>query len=214
MNINMFFNKSKKKSFYLITDVESTGCDLNNDLIFDLAFLLTDGEEVLDVFQNYIFISAKEVAIAQREIGSFVHIDAEKIASAKSGKIIFQQALDFIIKIKDKYEITTLSLVAHNIAFDYFMILNNMNKICYKMGDTFKEHFATRKIDSVVLCRKLYPSLARFSLNYVVKHLCEEEGQKLLNDRNLNKHSALLDCQILFVLLKKIKSDYPFIMLT
>lgn len=211
MNLNMFFNKSTKKTYYLIADVESTGCDLNHDLIFDLAFLLTDGTEVIEVFQKYINIDAKEVARAQQEIGSFVHIDAQKIKEALPGKIIFQEALDFIAEIYKKYTISTLLLVAHNIAFDYFMILNNMNKLCYKMGDAFKAYFANHKVDSVVLCRKLYPGLARFSLNYVVKHLCGEAGQKLLNDRNLNKHSALLDCHILFVLLKKIRSDYPFI---
>lgn len=202
----------KKNVKYIIVDVESTGCDNLLDKIFDIAFLLSDGENIIGEYQSYVKVEEYLVDKAVREIGSIIKIEKKLILGARDSLVVFEEVIQFLKKIHNEYPGAVL--VAHNVRFDYGMILSNLNNVDTKMRDIFRFMFENKKLDSILVCRKLYPGLPKYSLSSLIRTMKVEEGIELLEDREKNKHSALLDCKILFYLLKKIIKDFPFVNLT
>lgn len=196
------------QKIYLLVDVESTGVNFLKDRVFDLAVVVSDGVKTLDKYQRYIAIDVKLLKEAKETIGHIISIDIELI-HREGGKL--EEVCDDFMKFISKYEKNNnkLFFVAHNVDFDYNMILQTLMKS--KNNDhvtKFEKLFSNSKIDTIDLSRTYLPGLKSYSLQRLVDNfnLCVGLSEK----RKHNKHSALLDCEILSSLFHHLKSRSPF----
>ena len=130
-----------------------------------------------------------------------------------------------------KKENIQIFFVGHNVYFDYNMILQTLIKAREEYNDNknllnkndndvnynnqlnsypedFENMFKDYKIDTIELAKYYLPGLSHYSLQKIVDkfNLCPHLSEK----RKSNKHSALLDCEILAALFHYLKSMSPF----
>ena len=195
------------QKLYLLVDVESTGVNFLKDRVFDLAMIISDGINIIEKYQRYIKVDINLLKEAKINIGHVVAIDINLIQS--EGKNI-QYVCEEFMKIIAKYEQNNkLFFVAHNVDFDYNMILQTLIKTKnYENINKFESLFYKCKIDTIDLSRTYIPGLKSYSLQRLVDkfNLCIHLSEK----RKYNKHSALLDCEILCSLFHHLKSMSPF----
>ena len=194
-----------KKVLYAIVDVESTGCDVMNDDIFDISIIFTDFNTYRDIFSSMIKIDEFKINEAIKTIGSIIHIDKQKILCAPCVVEVMSKMLSKLILFSNKYH---LQMIAHGIKFDYSIIKNTLDRYDIKDNHLFSELFYDNKIDTISLCRQMYPQVKSHSLDSMASFLGLD---KLLNQRQQEKHSSMLDCIILEEVLMKIIKQFPFI---
>ena len=203
----MKHNKQYRK-IYIITDIETTGLDYICDEVFDIAFIITDGHKIIDTYESLMYVNEHLLDKAIANIGHIINIDKELILQSRHPKDVYKECMHFLQKyIDNAYE---YKLVAHNINVDYTMTLRSMERICIKLSEQYKNLFQDNLIDTIKVLKKLYPSLKKYALSSVVESLNIKDDNQLLDMRKENKHSAMLDCRILFLLLRHILKHMLF----
>ena len=198
----------KYKKLYIITDVETTGLDYIYDEVFEIAFLITDGVKIIDTYSSYIRVDETLLSKAITNIGHIIRIDKDAILNARTGKDVYNDCIQMLNKCTQQAQ--EYKLVAHNISVDYTMTLRSITRSCSVLAEQYKQLFQHKLLDTIPVLKKLYPSLKKYSLSYVVENLHIQDKESLLESRKHEKHSAMLDCQILFLLLKHILKQMIF----
>ena len=199
---------TKLSKLYILVDVESTGVNFINDLVFDVSYLVSNGMKIIDRYQSFIKIDRKSLVKAKESIGHIIAIDVEYIMSnGKDHEQVCEESIQFFEKISN--QCTHMYFVAHNVDFDYNMILQMLSQAKNKkFVMQFEKWFSSKRIDTIDLARSQLPGLKSYSLQRIVDHLGISIQRSEL--RKHQKHSAELDCEILGDLFHYLKSCAPF----
>lgn len=141
---------------YVVFDIETTGFSNKNDKIIEIGAVKIKEGKIVDKYSTFVNPERiiPEKIIELTGIHDYMVKDAPKIEE------VLPKFIDFI---EDSI------LVAHNANFDVSFIKKN----CKDLGI----HFNNPILDTIPLCKFLYPELKRYKLNVVAKHL----GIPLLN---------------------------------
>ncbi|WP_430817735.1 exonuclease domain-containing protein [Carboxylicivirga sp. RSCT41] len=162
---------------YVIVDIETTGGNMKNGKITEIAIYRHDGSRVVDEFVSLV----NPESYIPPFITSLTGITNEMVESAPP---FYQIAKDVVDICKDAV------FVAHNAAFDYNFIKEEFRNLGY--------NFDMPTICTVKLSRKLLPGHASYSLGKI----CPELG--IGNDaRHRAAGDALATVQLFEILLKK-----------
>lgn len=139
----------KETRKFAILDLETTGGNVKNHRITEVAIRIHDGNNVVDSFETLVN--------PQRMIPPFVSrltgIDNDLVKDAP----VFADVLDQIDAITQDCVV-----VAHNVNFDYGFLRRE-----FLMHD---RKFLRKKLCTVRLARKLMPGLPSYSLGKLAKH--------------------------------------------
>lgn len=135
---------------FVVFDIETTGFSNLNERIIEIGAVKIKNGEIVGEFSSFVnpgkFISEK--------ITELTSITNEMVSDAPKIDAVIFKFYDFC---KDSI------LVAHNIDFDMSFIRRN--------GEKFNLKFDNPLLDTIDLCKLLYPELKRYKLNVVAKHL-------------------------------------------
>ncbi|MBK3516354.1 exonuclease domain-containing protein [Carboxylicivirga marina] len=135
---------------YVIVDIETTGGNMKNGKITEVAIYRHDGEKVVDEFVSLV----NPESYIPPFITSLTGITNEMVASAP---LFYQIAKDIVEICKDAV------FVAHNAAFDYNFIKEEFRNLGF--------NFEMPTICTVKLSRKLLPGHASYSLGKICPDL-------------------------------------------
>lgn len=141
---------------YVVFDIETTGLSYKNDKIIEIGAVKIKEGKVIDKYST--FVNPKKVI--PDKIVELTGIYDYMVKDAPTIEEVLPKFIDFI---EDSI------LVAHNANFDVSFIKKN----CKDLGI----HFHSATLDTIPLCKFVYPELKRYKLNVVAKHL----GIPLLN---------------------------------
>ena len=166
---------------YVVFDLETTGFSSKNDKIIEIGAVKIKNGEIIGNFSE--FVNPKRPI--PYKIIELTGINDDMVRNAETIEEILPKFLEFI---------GDSVVVAHNASFDCSFISKN----CNDLGLTFEPTI----VDTVPLCRFLYPELKSVKLNIVAKHL----GVKLESH-----HRAVDDAKatgdILLECIKKAKEE-------
>ena len=166
---------------YVVFDLETTGFSPKNDSIIEIGAVKIKNGAIVDNFSE--FVNPKRTI--PYKITELTGITDDMVRDAQTIEDVLPRFLDFIGESV---------VVAHNASFDCSFISKN----CNDMG----LDFSPTVVDTVQVCRFLYPELKSVKLNIVAKHL----GVKLeSHHRAVDDAKATAD--ILIECIKKIKED-------
>jgi len=141
---------------FVVFDIETTGFSSQNDRIIEIGAVKVKNGEIIDEFS--VFVNPqKDIPL---EITELTGIDNYMVKDAKTIDIVIKEFYDFV---------DGSILVAHNAAFDTSFIKKN-----YLDNDL---EFNYPIMDTIPLCKYLYPALNKYKLNVICKYL----GITLLN---------------------------------
>ncbi|MEY7999616.1 PolC-type DNA polymerase III [Clostridium sp. Mt-5] len=135
---------------YVVFDIETTGFSSINDSIIEIGAVKIKDEKVVDKFSEFV---NPERAIPDR-IVELTGIVDEMVENCGNIKEILPKFMKFI---------GDSVVVAHNASFDVGFIKKNCNDLNLK--------FDNPTMDTIPLCKFLFPELKKFKLNVVAKHL-------------------------------------------
>lgn len=135
---------------YVIFDIETTGLSSINDKIIEIGAVKIEDGTVVDKFSEFVNPQI-EIPLNIVELTS---ITDDMVENAPTIDKVLPKFMKFI---------GDSVVVAHNASFDTSFIKNN----CINQGLEFKNPI----MDTVSLCRFLFPELKRFKLDTVAKHL-------------------------------------------
>lgn len=166
---------------YVIFDLETTGFSSKNDKIIEIGAVKIKDRVVVDNFSEFV---NPERPIPYK-ITELTGINDEMVRDAKGIEDVLPRFIDFI---------GDSVIVAHNAPFDTGFIRKN----CKDIGVEFKNTV----VDTVPLCRFLYPELKSVKLNLVAKYLgiSLESHHRAVDDAKATA-DILLEC------FKKIKEE-------
>lgn len=166
---------------YVVFDLETTGFSPKNDAIIEIGAVKIKNGVIIDNFSE--FVNPRR-AIPYK-ITELTGITEDMVRDAKSIHDVLPRFLEFI---------GDAVVVAHNASFDCSFIAKNSNDLGLEFSPTV--------VDTVQVCRFLYPELKSVKLNIVAKYL----GIKLeSHHRAVDDAKATAD--ILLECIKKIKED-------
>ncbi|CUN70090.1 PolC-type DNA polymerase III [Clostridium disporicum] len=166
---------------YVVFDLETTGFSPKNDSIIEIGAVKIKSGVIIDNFSE--FVNPRR-AIPYK-ITELTGITEDMVRDAQSIHDVLPRFIDFI---------GDSVVVAHNASFDCSFIAKN----CNDMG----LEFSPTVVDTVQVCRFLYPELKSVKLNIVAKYL----GVKLeSHHRAVDDAKATAD--ILVECIKKIKEE-------
>ena len=166
---------------YVVFDLETTGFSPKNDAIIEIGAVKIKNGVIIDNFSE--FVNPRR-AIPYK-ITELTGITEDMVRDAQSIHDVLPRFLEFI---------GDAVVVAHNASFDCSFISKNSNDLGLEFSPTV--------VDTVQVCRFLYPELKSVKLNIVAKHL----GVKLeSHHRAVDDAKATAD--ILIECIKKIKED-------
>ncbi|MCD2502622.1 PolC-type DNA polymerase III [Clostridium sp. NSJ-145] len=166
---------------YVVFDLETTGFSPKNDSIIEIGAVKIKNGVIIDNFSE--FVNPRR-AIPYK-ITELTGITEDMVRDAQSIHDVLPRFIDFI---------GDSVVVAHNASFDCSFIAKN----CNDMG----LEFSPTVVDTVQVCRFLYPELKSVKLNIVAKYL----GVKLeSHHRAVDDAKATAD--ILVECIKKIKEE-------
>jgi len=162
---------------YVIVDIETTGGNMTNGKITEIAIYRHDGHKIVDEFVSLV----NPESIIPPFITSLTGISNEMVASAPP---FYAIAKDIVAICKDAI------FIAHNVGFDYNFIKHEFKSLGYD--------FDMPSLCTVKLSRKLLPGHASYSLG----KLCDELG--ISNGaRHRAAGDALATVQLFELLLEK-----------
>jgi DNA polymerase-3 subunit alpha (Gram-positive type) len=135
---------------YVIFDIETTGFSSINDSIIEIGAVKIKGGEVVGKFSEFVNPERK---IPYR-IVELTGITDEMVENCSNIKSILPEFMKFI---------GDSVVVAHNANFDVGFIKKNCSDLNLK--------FQNPVMDTIPLCKFLFPELKKFKLNIVAKHL-------------------------------------------
>lgn len=150
---------------YVVIDVETTGFDVLEQRIIELAAVRVVDGEISDTFQSFVY---SDIPVPYR-ILQLTGITNGDVLNAPMLKDILPRFIEFI----NGYEV-----IGHNVRFDMSFICYN----CKKLGIDYNSPF----IDTLRISRQLFPQLEHHRLSDV----CD-----LLSVENERAHRALSDCK-------------------
>jgi DNA polymerase III subunit epsilon len=162
------------KNLYAIVDIETTGMQVLEDRITEIAVYIHNGEEVIDSFSTLI----NPEKYIPDYISKLTGISNDMVAGAPR----------FFEIAKRLVEITEGKVfVAHNAHFDYTFVKNEFKSLGF--------NFQRKTLCTVRLSRKIFPNLASYSLG----KLCQS-----LHIPHQNQHRAAGDAQATVQLFEKL----------
>ena len=141
---------------YMVFDIETTGLSNKNDKIIEIGAVKIKDGKVIDKFSTFV----NPGRIIPDKITELTGIHDYMVKDAPPIEKVLPEFMDFI---------GDSIVVAHNANFDVSFIKKN----CKDLGLDFN----STVVDTIPLCKFLYPELKRYKLNVVAKHL----GIPLLN---------------------------------
>jgi DNA polymerase III subunit epsilon len=162
---------------FAVIDVETTGGQLYEDRITEIAIYKTDGNQIIDSYSTLVNPGRKIMPFVVKLTG----ITDDMVSGAPS----FAEVADII----DEFTRDTV-FVAHNIAFDYSVVKREFKRI----GKSFKRN----TLCTVKLSQKTLKNQPSYSLG----NLCENLGIQI-NSR----HIAAGDAEATVLLFHKIIED-------
>lgn len=168
---------------FIVFDVETTGFSAQNDRLTEIGAVRVKGGEILDKFD--IFVNPEKPI--PEKITQLTHITDEMVKDAPKEEEAVRQFFDFCKNSK--------VLVAHNAEFDISFI----KAVCQRNSIEYDY----TSVDTLALCRSIFPSLRNHKLDTIVKHL---------NIGSFDHHRACDDSYVLariFIdLLERMTVDY------
>ncbi len=138
------------KKLYAIVDIETTGGQIANGSITEIAIRIHDGEQVVDQYETLV----RPFYTIPRFITVLTGIDDALVANSPTFEEI---AADVYELLKDKI------FVAHNVNFDYSFIKQHLASAGYDLN--------VEKLCTVRLSRKVFPGLRSYSLGNICAYL-------------------------------------------
>ena len=135
---------------YVIFDLETTGFSSKNHKIIEIGAIKIKNGIIIDSFSEFV----NPLVSIPYKITELTGIADTMVADAKTIDDVLPRFMEFI---------GDSVVVAHNAAFDCGFIAKN----CKDLGLKFE----TTMVDTVPLCRFLYPDLKSVKLNVVAKYL-------------------------------------------
>lgn len=135
---------------FVVFDIETTGLSSENDRITEIGAVKIENGVVIDKFNEFV---NPERDIPYK-ITELTGITNSMVEDAETIEVILPKFLEFI-----KGSV----VVAHNAAFDTAFIKRNSQKLNLK--------FENPIMDTIPLAKYLFPTLKRFKLNTIAKHL-------------------------------------------
>jgi DNA polymerase-3 subunit alpha (Gram-positive type) len=158
---------------YIVFDIETTGLQPATEGITEIGAVKISNQEVVDTFSTFVN-PGKHIPI---NITKLTGINDDMVKDAPDTKTALSLFAEFA---KDA------CLVAHNASFDTGFVFRKGKE----NGITYKNSV----IDTLSLCKRIYPGLHSYSLNNIAEHL----GLKLHHHRAQNDAectaSIFLDC--------------------
>ncbi|TRX70335.1 exonuclease domain-containing protein [Carboxylicivirga sp. M1479] len=162
---------------YVIVDIETTGGNMKNGKITEIAIYRHDGEKIVDEFVSLV----NPESYIPPFITSLTGITNEMVSTAP---LFYQVAKDVVNICQDAV------FVAHNAGFDYNFIKEEFKNLGY--------NFEMPTICTVKLSRKLLPGHASYSLGKICPDLGIGNGA-----RHRAAGDALATVELFEILLKK-----------
>ena len=167
---------------YVVFDLETTGFSPKNDKIIEIGAVKVQNGKIIDSFSE--FVNPRRPI--PYKITELTGISDDMVKYADSIDFVLPKFMEFI---------GDAAVVAHNASFDCSFIEKNCKDLDLPFNSTI--------LDTVQICRFLYPELKSVKLNIVAKHL----GVKLTSH-----HRAVDDAKatgdIFVECIKKIKEEY------
>ena len=167
---------------YVVFDLETTGFSPKNDKIIEIGAVKVKNGKIIDSFSE--FVNPRRPI--PYKITELTGISDDMVRYADSIDFVLPKFMEFI---------GDAAVVAHNASFDCSFIEKNCKDLDLPFNATI--------LDTVQICRFLYPELKSVKLNIVAKHL----GVKLTSH-----HRAVDDAKatgdIFVECIKKIKEEY------
>ena len=167
---------------YVVFDLETTGFSPKNDKIIEIGAVKVKNGKIIDSFSE--FVNPRRPI--PYKITELTGISDDMVKYADSIDFVLPKFMEFI---------GDAAVVAHNVSFDCSFIEKNCKDLDLPFNATI--------LDTVQICRFLYPELKSVKLNLVAKHL----GVKLTSH-----HRAVDDAKatgdIFVECIKKIKEEY------
>lgn len=167
---------------YVVFDLETTGFSPKNDKIIEIGAVKVRNGKIIDSFSE--FVNPRRPI--PYKITELTGISDDMVRYSDSIDFVLPRFMDFI---------GDAAVVAHNASFDCSFIEKNCKDLDLPFNATI--------LDTVQICRFLYPELKSVKLNLVAKHL----GIKLTSH-----HRAVDDAKatgdIFVECIKKIKEEY------
>lgn len=158
-----FANEHSLQDGFVVFDIETTGLDPNNNMITEIgAVKIVNGREV-ERFSSFVNPGMP----IPDNIVKLTGINNDMVAEAPG----YEQAIPAFLDFAQNFP-----LVAHNASFDMSFIRMCAHKLRINVGNPV--------IDTLQLCRYLFPELKKHKLDIVAKHL---------NIRLENHHRAVDD---------------------
>lgn len=135
---------------FVVFDIETTGFSNLNEKIIEIGAVKIKNGKIIDEFSTFI----------NPEIN--IPIKITELTGITNNMVCKSPIIDNVIS--DFYKFCKDSImVAHNIDFDMSFIRRN--------GKSFGFEFSNSLLDTIDLCKFLFPELKRYKLNVVAKHL-------------------------------------------
>lgn len=164
---------------FVIFDIETTGFSMTNDNIIEIGAIKIKEGKVIGKFSEFVN-PERSIPLT---ITQLTGITDEMVQNCENIKSILPKFMEFI---------DNSVVVAHNANFDVGFIKKNCMELNLK--------FENPVMDTIPLCKFLFPELKKFKLNVIAKHL----------DISLENHHRAVDdagatCEILLRCFKMLK---------
>ncbi len=135
---------------FVVFDIETTGLNPHQDKITEIGAVKVRNGQIVDRFSTFVNPGVSIPSFIVKLTG----ITDDMVKDAPPVEQVLNEFMEFI---------QGSVLVAHNANFDVGFIKQNAKL----MGEKVKNPY----IDTLELCRKMFPELGRYKLNIVAKHL-------------------------------------------
>ncbi len=135
---------------YVVLDIETTGLNSEKDRITEIGAVKIKDSVIVDKFSSFV---NPEMPIPNF-IVKLTGITDEMVKSAPAIDSVLLKLLEFIGEA---------AVVAHNASFDLGFLRHNAKQIGKNIGNPV--------LDTLQLCRSMFPELGKHRLNVVAKHL-------------------------------------------
>lgn len=174
-----FFNSIKQNEIIVI-DTETTGLNIEEDDIVQIAAVKFFKGIILDTFNIYLK-TQKDLAPSQK-----IHNISNKFL-AQNGIDRREGIVKFLEFVKDT------PIAAYNLNFDLSMITNNCNRLGIEINNnSFKKRF-----DILEITKRIYPNFKSYSLENLIE---------IFNLNAINSHNALDDVKATIELIKHLSN--------
>ena len=143
-------NENTLDDEFVVFDIETTGLNPNKDKITEIGAVKIKDGKIIDRFSAFVNPGISIPSFIVKLTG----ITDDMVSDSPPIELVLNEFIEFI---------EGAVLVAHNANFDVGFIKYNAKL----MGEKIRNPY----IDTLELCRKMFPELGKYKLNLVAKHL-------------------------------------------